>query len=314
MIPPQLQAELQEARTILIAGTGGGFDFLCGLPLVMALEAQGFSVHIANLSFTPLQTVCEARWLSDSLLEVDAASFGPDYFPEGWLAKWFAARREPRSIFCFQATGVIPYQKNYELLLEKLQIDTVILIDGGVDSLLRGDEHSLGTPLWDALSIAAVNNLVGPRKILTTTAFGAERWDKISHSQALERIADLTRRDALYGVSTLVRSTLEGAAFVDAAHYIFEHQKTRPSIVVSSMLSALNGQFGELSVNAYTETTPLWISPLMCLYWFFDLSEVARQKKFLSQLQNTQTLTEAADRLHQWTGQQPASPWQNIPI
>lgn len=48
-IPPQ--------STVLVAGAGGGFDFLCGLPIVLELEAAGHTVHIANYSFTNLGAV-----------------------------------------------------------------------------------------------------------------------------------------------------------------------------------------------------------------------------------------------------------------
>jgi hypothetical protein len=316
MLYQPIQSAFEKAQRVLIAGAGGGFDFLCGLPLFFALEARGCHVQMANLSFTPLQAVQGATWHSESLLEVDAGSHGPDYFPERWLSSWFNERLGRKvPLWCFGATGVVPYSQNYAYLVERERIDTVLVIDGGVDSLLRGDEHSLGTPLWDALTVAAVNNLNVPRKLLATVAFGAERWDKISHAQALERIADLTRDDALLGVTTLLSATAEGAHFVDAANYIFDHQRNvRQSVVVSSLLSALRGEFGERAVNAYTEMTPLWVSPLMCLFWFFDLEVVARHKLFLEHLMQTQTLGEAADRLHEFTQSQPPKHWETIPI
>ena len=49
-----LPLDLQKNETVLIAGAGGGFDFLCGLPIALELEALGHSVHFANYSFTNL--------------------------------------------------------------------------------------------------------------------------------------------------------------------------------------------------------------------------------------------------------------------
>ncbi len=40
-----------------------------------------------------------------------------------------------------------------------MHIDCVILVDGGTDSLMRGDEKQLGTPTEDMTSIAAVSML-----------------------------------------------------------------------------------------------------------------------------------------------------------
>lgn len=37
----------------------------------------------------------------------------------------------------------------------------------------------------------------------------------------------------------------------------------------------------------------LWISPLMALYWFFDLQSVAKQNKFLETLRGTKTFMDA---------------------
>lgn len=316
MLPQPIQSCIKPSQRVLIAGAGGGFDFLCGVPLMLALEAQGCETHLANLTFTSFKNASEVRRHTHSLVEITSASSGDSYFPEKWLAQWFKERfRRELSIWCFEATGLVPYQQSYAYLVNHLQIDTILVVDGGVDSLLRGDEHSLGTPLWDALTVGAVHQLEGPQKLLASVAFGAERWDKISHAQALARIADLTRAAALLGVTSLLRAMDEGKYFMEAAQFIFDHQPgVRQSTVVSALLAALNGEFGERPVNAYTQATPLWVSPLMCLYWFFDLDEVARQKLFLPCLAGTQTLAEAAAQLRAWTEQQAPCAWESIPI
>jgi hypothetical protein len=40
-------AEIQDARTILVAGAGGGFDIFCGLPLYFGLQAAGRQVYLS---------------------------------------------------------------------------------------------------------------------------------------------------------------------------------------------------------------------------------------------------------------------------
>jgi len=57
-----------------------------------------------------------------------------------------------------------------------------------------------------------------------------------------------------------------------------------------------------------------WVSPLMCLYWFFDLPEVARQNLCLSRLLPTKTFPEAAERLHEFMKTRPKRGWESIPI
>lgn len=316
MLPTQILEQLKPQSRILIAGAGGGYDVVCGLPLFLALEAAGHEAHLASFSSTPLNDIGASVRHTDTLWEVTAASARPSYFPEGWLSRWFRERQaRDVSVWCFGASGVGPYHASYEYLVNTLGIDTIIVVDGGVDSLLRGDEFSLASPLEDALTLAAVSLLEGPRLVLVTTAFSAERLDNISHAQVLARIADLTRADALLGVSTLLSASPEGRTFIEAAEYVLSHQAgMHQSVVIGSMLSALRGEFGDQVVNPYTQNTPPWISPLMCLYWFLDLPEVARQNLYLPHLRTTQTFPEAAERLHEFMRTRPKRGWEGIPI
>lgn len=254
MLPTLIQSRLTASSRVLVAGMGGGYDVVCGLPLFLALEEKGCAVHLASFSSTPLNDVSDAVRHTETLWEVTARSARPSYFPEGWLARWFQEKRsQDVSLWCFGASGVGPYHQSYTYLVEHLGIDTVILVDGGVDSLLRGDEYSLASPLEDALSLATVSRLDVPQKLLVTTAFSAERLDNISHAQVLARIADLTRADAFYGVSALLPQSDAGRAFADAGEYILAHQAgMHQSVVLASMLFALRGEFGEQVVSAST--------------------------------------------------------------
>ena len=316
MLPPLIQQRVSPGSRVLIAGAGGGYDVVCGLPLFFALEAAGCQAFLANFSSTPLNDMAEAARHTETLWEVTADSSRPSYFPEGWLARWFRERRgRDLSLWCFGASGVGPYHQSYQYLVDRLGIDTIIVIDGGVDSLLRGDEYSLASPLEDALTLAAVSLLDGPQKFLATTAFSAERLDNISHAQVLARIAGLTRSEALLGVTSLLPFTEEGRLFVEAAEYVLAHQAgMHQSVVIGSLLSALRGEFGDQVVNPYTQNTPPWVSPLMCLYWFFDLPEVARHNLYLSRLLPTKTFPEAAERLHEFMKTRPKRGWESIPI
>src|SRR5512139_3924757 len=150
--------ELENAHNILIAGAGGGFDIFCGLPLYFGLQDAGKQVHLASLSFSFLPTpmVTKEERLSPSLLKVTADTpLRTDYFPELILSQWFRAQGQETPIYCFERTGVKPLLASYRTLVEQLSLDTVILVDGGTDSLMRGDEIGLGTPQEDISSIIA---------------------------------------------------------------------------------------------------------------------------------------------------------------
>src|SRR4029079_6376579 len=80
---------------VLVAGAGGGFDFLCGLAIALELELRGYHVHIANYSFTRLNHGRGGRWHGEHLLEItaDASLEAGDYFPEQLLARWYRERK-----------------------------------------------------------------------------------------------------------------------------------------------------------------------------------------------------------------------------
>src|SRR5689334_16493478 len=61
---------LKHSRNILIAGMGGGFDVLCGLPIFFELEALGYDVHLANLSFSDIAGLTDGEALTDTLVGV----------------------------------------------------------------------------------------------------------------------------------------------------------------------------------------------------------------------------------------------------
>ena len=133
-----LFAEFENAQRILIAGAGGGFDVFSGLPLYFRLRAMGKDVHLANLSFSRLHDGDE-RKLCHGLTEVTADSVGRhDYFPEKYLCAWFRSRGEQASVWCFSRLGGRQVGEAYRAVAAELQVDAVVLVDGGTDSLMRG--------------------------------------------------------------------------------------------------------------------------------------------------------------------------------
>ena len=57
-----------------------------------------------------------------------------EYFPEYYLSRWLASQGEPPAVYAIEKKGVQPTLAAYRALVEHLNIDTVILIDGGTDT------------------------------------------------------------------------------------------------------------------------------------------------------------------------------------
>lgn len=125
-------------------------------------------------------------------------------------------------------------RESYQAIVDELGIDTIILADGGTDSLMCGDEQELGTPTEDMvrkrscatlfyiaqhvhvadlilqLSIAAVNGLKHVKqKFLTNLGFGVDCFHGVCHSHFLENVAAIDKAGGFLGSFSLTRKMVE---------------------------------------------------------------------------------------------------------
>jgi len=212
--------------------------------------------------------------------------------------------------------GVVPTTRSYDYLVERLGIQTVICIDGGVDGLFRGDEFDLATPSMDSISVIAASLCRAVRRIYACTAFGTEGAEgKVSHAQALARMADLVRAGALLGVGTTLRTSDVGREFLDAVETIFRWSlPLRRSIVVGTLQAAIQGAYGPTVVHEKTRDRPPWVSPLTSLIWYFEADAVARMKLFYEAALASLTVADVADAIEQCRRQTSIQPYEAIPI
>jgi len=285
---------LARCKNLLIAGMGGGFDIFCGLPIYFELQKQSQNAHLANFSFSEIAELKSGKRLTPTLVGVnaDVKDFAI-YFPELYLAQWFAEKRDQAvTVWCFEKTGARPLLENYHALLKHLSVDGILLVDGGVDSLMRGDEAQTGTMIEDAISLFAVNELSQiPVRIIACLGFGSERDMACTH--VLENIAALMQADGFLGACSLAPSMEAYKAYEDAVLYVQNKPYQDASVINSSIVSATRGEFGNNHLTEKTKGSRLWISPLMSIYWFFDLLQVARHNLYLSELRDTNTFMQA---------------------
>ena len=309
--------ELEPAQRILIAGAGGGFDVFSGLPLYFALSEAGKTVYLGNLSFSNLYPAAGRRSASN-LVEINADSPGSvNYFPEKHLSQWFRNQGKEVPIYCFDRTGPRPLAIAYDVLVHELKIDTVILVDGGTDSLLRGDEEGLGTPVEDMSSISAVDLLDPtkvPRKLLVSLGFGIDAFHGVSHAHVLEAIATLSESGGYLGAFSLMAQMPEVERFRDATEYVLSKTEYRPSIVCTSILSAIEGRFGNHQRTTRTAESELFINPLMSLYWCFRLEQVARRILYLAGFRKVDGFLQAQEYIETFRDHFRARlrPWKSI--
>ena len=291
--------QLQDSQNILIAGAGGGFDVFCGLPIYFTLREMGKSIHLANFSFTDFPI---AKYLSDPIEEIDGLllrTYGNvkrsySYYPEGYLTQWFKqTQHEDVTIWMFARSGIPRLKLAYQYLVDKLKIDALILIDGGVDSIMCGDESAPGTLVEDSISLGAIQPLDIPTKLLVCLGFGTEVEEGVCHHHALENIAALAKENAFYGSCALTAQMPAFQKFDEACRYVWEQPEHHKSHISTRIIPAVHGEFGNYHLYDDDLKTRLFISPLMSLYWFFDATTVIQHNQIIPLIQTDETVTNA---------------------
>lgn len=308
-----LPSALEQCQRVLIAGAGGGFDVYAGLPIYERLRTLGKEVFLANLSFTYLGGT-NAKRITRALHLVEEATEGGDgYFPERTLARFLSKRGSPVSVYAFDKLGVAPVREGYEYLAQALHLDAIVLVDGGTDILMRGDEQNLGTPEEDMTSLASVAALDVPVRMVSCVGFGIDTFHGVCHANWLENVAGLAADGGFLGATALLERMPEVRLYLDAVNDADAHTPKRPSIVNGSVASAIEGQFGDYHRTHRTGGSNLFISPLMTLLWMFDLASVARRNLYLDRLSATESVWDVRLAIEGFHGAAQCRPRQSIP-
>jgi hypothetical protein len=308
LLEPPFFSRLRDARRILVAGAGGGFDVYAGLPLALALRSAGKEVHLANLSFADLYGLDQDVWVDQDVAAIrpDTVARG-DYFPERSLARWLDLHGMPSTVYAVPLTGVRPLRDAYRTLIEHLGgVDAVVLVDGGTDILMRGDEHGLGTPEEDMVSLAAVTGLDEvPVRMVACLGFGVDAYHGVNHSLVLENLAALEREGAYLGAFSLPRESREGQLYLDAVAHAQECTPDHPSIVNGSVAAAVRGDFGDVRFTERTRGGELFINPLMAVYFCVDALGLARQNLYLDRLESTALIRQVSSLIQDFRDELP---------
>jgi len=264
-------------RNILLAGAGGGWDLCGGLPLLYQWR-ETCKIVLAN--FSALAEGFDVRPASVT-----------DH-PEGKLAEILGL-----PVHVFGKAGFKRLRAGYEKLLAEHAIDTIILVDGGVDSLMRGDEEGCGTIFQDTISVAVVDSLDVPTKILACVGFGTETEEGVCHYRALENIAALTKDGGFLGACALT-ANMEAFQFYEQVCVEAFARSNSSSHIHARVIPGVHGEFGQFGdIFDLLSDMPPFVSPLASIYWFFDVAAVARRNILIPAFADTETFAEV-DAIH----------------
>lgn len=261
-------------KKIFIIGMGGGFDILGAMPFINEYDVVG----LANLN-------TDCRGFSSK--QSEELSYSPEYEVQKITGK---------TVHVIAKEGVRSVRKGYEKALTGFDVDVLILVDGGVDSIMRGDEKNPGTLLEDSVSLAAAAKLPIKEKYLVCLGFGTELEEQVCHYRALENIAALARSGFFLGSCSMISRMASFQYYRSVADKLFS-TTNRKSHIHTRIIPAVEGKFGKLGIISDAaipgvKSEDAWINPLMGMLWFFDLGGVASQNLWCKNLEITNTWTD----------------------
>lgn len=270
------RTQLDTSDNIMVVGLGGGFDVFTALPLVYHWPDKNFVLINSGPSY--------AFHYQPST---------PDEYPEGTIRK----RDNIKAKYTVGRHGYRLFKTAYEKIAEAHQVDCILAIDGGVDSLSLGDERDHGTILEDFISIAALSDMALP-KVMCCAGFGTETEENLNHYRVLENMARLAASGSFLGSFSLTQAMPEFREYLAQCEATWGSDR-RKSHIQTKIISAVMGKFGpdnvysDVDPRLATSTGVSFVSLLSSVYWMFDFDGVAQQNKALEFLKKSNTFADA---------------------
>jgi hypothetical protein len=276
---------LDAAKKILLVGVGGGFDVFTGLPFVYHWPDKEFVLTNFSSKISP-----------DFLLR---NSTDEDY-PQGTLT----GIPNVAANCTLGLHGAKALSGAFKKIIERYEIDCILGVDGGVDSLSRGDEVDHGTVLEDSITLAALDGIDLP-KVLCCAGFGCETEENLNHYRVLENMAKLASYGSFYGSFSLTNNMSEFFLYLNTCEQAWENGK-RKSHIQTKIISAVTGRFGgnnvysDVDARVAESTGRVFISPLSSIFWMYDLDIVIRENLLVPYLKKGTTFVDSKILLRQF--------------
>ena len=246
----------ENIKTILVAGCGGGFDFVHSGLLYPTLRKMGKRVFFLSYSFGVTNKLSQhapvffeakngACCKKVTTKTVASSHYRPEVGYLQFLEKVFPEDKKDFFMYaCYARDWVIQdLHQLYQKICEEHSIDAMVMFDGGSDSLMRGDEQGLGDPLEDAVSVGAASMLNLKTKILISVGLGADRFNGVSDFSSLRAIAELTKEGGFLGSMAIEKDSIGFKFYTECVKTIYGQQKFQ-SVLTSVVVSAGKGNFG----------------------------------------------------------------------
>jgi hypothetical protein len=142
---------------------------------------------------------------------------------------------------------------------DALGVDLIVFLDVGGDVLAHGHEAGLGSPLCDAVMLAAAARLQRAGRSVLGAIFGVGCDGELTVPEVNERIADVARAGGLAGVRGITPPIADRLAAA---------VKAVPTEASAQALRAFRGEIGTTTIRGGRRT--LELTPEAALTFYFD--------------------------------------------
>lgn len=277
-----IYSAVENHDNILVIGVGGGFDIYCGLPIVKFLMANGHNVTLANYSFTNFDNVMngtDSVFITPSLVKNGPTTNGLTYDPEGYLVEGSQKLyHQDLVVYSLKREGAVPVLESLKWIMEEHDIQCIISVDGGIDSIFHGDEEGCGTILEDSITMSALSLIPVP-KYHCCIGMTTEIEERVCNFSAMELISEYIRKNGFLGASFLGKDMEEFKYMKALCEYCWAKPGHKKSHISSRIIPSVEGGF----------TVDLSNNFLMSLYLFFDFDSVMSTNVLVKELEVTRT-------------------------
>jgi hypothetical protein len=285
-------------KTILLCGCGGGFDFTHSSILIPLLKNLKKKLIFASFSFTEQSLLpqnsklyyqfkneranchivkSDKSWNDKKIEKIEA--------PEVHFIKVLNQNypEEEHFIYSMEATyyNTKMLKELYEKIINDNEIDAIITIDGGSDSLMKGNEYSLGSIVEDSVTISAISNIKLKRikqKILGCIGMGCDRFHGVSDAATFRAISELKRSDGFLG-GIIIETNHEGYKLYKKIINETNTKQEFHSIIANSVLASIEGSNIVPQAIQHRVSPEMDFWPLMGIFWFFNCEKVKERSE-----------------------------------
>jgi hypothetical protein len=167
--------------------------------------------------------------------------------------------------------GPVRLADGIEAAAQAMDADLIVFLDVGGDVLAHGDEPGLGSPLCDAVLLAAADRLAERGVPVLGALFGTGCDGELTPSEVLDRLGEVAAADGLAGAVGL---TPEVATLLERAVEVV------PTEASAQAVRAFRGARGEVPIRDGRRTVVL--SPVAALTFFFLVPAAVRSASRLA--------------------------------